>query len=199
MKAELRESRRAELLDAAAGVFARKGYRASSIEDIIERAGIARGTFYLYFESKLEIFLAIMDESVKGLREAAQAESEREFDARDPRGALKAALRAWLEHFAQRRDRAAVVIRHGASVDPDYQRKVGRVVDAMYGRWEILIRRAQKAGVARASFEPKFLRVCLIGMFSQLLLEYVVEDPAADLDALAEQWTELLSRGLFAR
>lgn len=199
MKTAIRETRRAELLDAAASVFAKKGYRAASIEDIIERAEIARGTFYLYFESKLEIFLAIMDESVKGLREAAALESARGFDPKDPRAALKASLRAWLEHFARNRDRAAVVIRHGASVDPDYQRKVGRVVDAMYSRWETLIWRAQKVGVARASFEPKFLRVCLIGMFSQLLLEYVVEAPAADLDALAEQWTELLSRGILAR
>ncbi len=44
-----RELRRREILDVARGVFAEKGYHHTHVADIIEAAGIARGTFYLYF------------------------------------------------------------------------------------------------------------------------------------------------------
>ena len=58
-----REFRRQAVLGAAKVVFAQKGYRDSSIDDIILAAHIARGTFYLYFPSKRAIF----DELVDGL------------------------------------------------------------------------------------------------------------------------------------
>jgi AcrR family transcriptional regulator len=48
--------RREQIFTAALAVFAEKGYHEAGISDIIERAGIARGTFYLYFESKRAIF-----------------------------------------------------------------------------------------------------------------------------------------------
>src|SRR5439155_2605296 len=59
---KLRESRRAGVMQAARRIFAHKGYHATSIDDLIEAAGIARGTFYLYFESKRAIFDELLDE-----------------------------------------------------------------------------------------------------------------------------------------
>jgi AcrR family transcriptional regulator len=41
--------RKQQILEASARVFAQKGYFAASVSDIIEEAGVARGTFYLYF------------------------------------------------------------------------------------------------------------------------------------------------------
>lgn len=57
----VREQRREQVLDAAKSVFAKKGFHRSSIADIIQRAGIARGTFYLYFKNKRDIFDCLLD------------------------------------------------------------------------------------------------------------------------------------------
>lgn len=51
-----KDERRRQLLEAAIKVFGARGYHHSQISDIIKEAGVARGTFYLYFESKREIF-----------------------------------------------------------------------------------------------------------------------------------------------
>ena len=48
--------RRQQILTVARDVFARRGYHAAKIDDIVAAAGIARGTFYLYFEDKRAIF-----------------------------------------------------------------------------------------------------------------------------------------------
>lgn len=53
--------RRAQILAVARDVFAKRGYHAAKIEDIVAAAGIARGTFYLYFEDKRAIFEEIVD------------------------------------------------------------------------------------------------------------------------------------------
>ena len=57
-----REYRRAAVLAVARQVFSQKGYHATSIDDLIAAADIARGTFYLYFESKRAIFDELLDE-----------------------------------------------------------------------------------------------------------------------------------------
>jgi AcrR family transcriptional regulator len=51
-----KQERRRQILSAAKQVFADAGYHGASIHAIIERAQIARGTFYLYFESKAAVF-----------------------------------------------------------------------------------------------------------------------------------------------
>ncbi|PXX44331.1 MULTISPECIES: TetR/AcrR family transcriptional regulator [Aquitalea] len=54
-----KEARPAEILDAALSQFVEKGYRATKMEDIARAAGVTKGTPYLYFQNKEEIFKAI--------------------------------------------------------------------------------------------------------------------------------------------
>jgi AcrR family transcriptional regulator len=61
-KAKKPQERKAEIIEAATECFSDKGYHSTGVSDIIARAGIARGTFYLYFQSKNEIFQSILDE-----------------------------------------------------------------------------------------------------------------------------------------
>ena len=56
-----REHRRAVILRAAVETFSLRGYHQTRVADILKAAGIARGTFYLYFESKNAIFLELLD------------------------------------------------------------------------------------------------------------------------------------------
>lgn len=50
--------RRVKILRAASELFARVGYRKTSVEEVAERAGVAKGTVYLYFQTKLELLIA---------------------------------------------------------------------------------------------------------------------------------------------
>lgn len=55
-----KDARPAELLDAALEVFFEKGFAAARLEDIAARAGVSKGTVYLYFESKEDVFDALV-------------------------------------------------------------------------------------------------------------------------------------------
>jgi AcrR family transcriptional regulator len=60
LNAERSEATRTLLLQRARTVFERRGYGAASVADIVTAAGVARGTFYVHFKSKREIFIALM-------------------------------------------------------------------------------------------------------------------------------------------
>jgi TetR/AcrR family transcriptional regulator, fatty acid metabolism regulator protein len=72
-----RTARRAELAAAAARVFAERGVANTSVSDIVKAAGVAQGTFYLYFASKDDVVLAVVDEMagrmIEGITAAVDA------------------------------------------------------------------------------------------------------------------------------
>ena len=61
------EFRRAKIVDAARSIFARKGFARGIMDEIAKEAGIAKGTIYLYFRSKKEIYKAVMDRDMEFL------------------------------------------------------------------------------------------------------------------------------------
>jgi AcrR family transcriptional regulator len=70
------EERKSQLLAAARLVFAEKGYKATKISDIVERAGIAQGTFYIHFFSKEALVSELLSLPVKELTAASRQKSD---------------------------------------------------------------------------------------------------------------------------
>jgi AcrR family transcriptional regulator len=61
-----KEARPGELLDAALDLFVEKGFAATRAEEIAARAGVSKGTLFLYFQSKEELFKAVIRENLSG-------------------------------------------------------------------------------------------------------------------------------------
>ena len=77
-----RFERRSGILEAAEQVFLAKG-PAATVEEIAEVAGIAKGTVYLYFQSKEDIYLTILGKILDGLTESFRSEHRRALPAFD--------------------------------------------------------------------------------------------------------------------
>ncbi len=88
----LPEERPRQILDAALTVFAERGLAAARLDDIAKRAGLSKGTIYLYFPNKEELFREVIRNSVIAFIERGEAQ----FEALDD--ALQA-LDAWLEGY----------------------------------------------------------------------------------------------------
>lgn len=86
------------LLAAAEDVFADVGYHEASIVKITEAAGVAMGTFYLYFKSKLQIFEELVEDLNRRVRRAMKAASSA---AEDRLAAERAGFRAFFDFTAQ--------------------------------------------------------------------------------------------------
>ena len=58
-----RKARRAQLLDSALEVFVAQGYHAAAMDDIAERAGVSKPVLYQHFPGKMELYLALLEQS----------------------------------------------------------------------------------------------------------------------------------------
>ena len=74
-----KQARPQELLDAALQLFVEKGFSATRSDAVAERAGVSKGTLYLYFPSKEELFKAVVRSNISTLIAEGQALAER-FD-----------------------------------------------------------------------------------------------------------------------
>lgn len=85
------EIRREELMAAAQGLFLDKGFANTSVADIVSAAGVAKGTFYLYFETKDDVLSSLRDRFVDGFCRDLDA-----ADAAMPDDAHFLKLSAWI-------------------------------------------------------------------------------------------------------
>ena len=94
----LKEARPQQLLDAALDLFVEKGFAATRAEEVAQRAGVAKGTLYLYYPSKEELLKAVIREHLSSRIAAGAAEADKH------RGPVAELLREvfsrwWLEVF----------------------------------------------------------------------------------------------------
>ena len=95
------EFRRAGILKAARKVFARHGYDGATMDDVAEACSIAKGTLYLYFKSKRQIYLGVLKEDLQSLREATRQAIEA---ARSTEGRIRAFVTTRFDFCDQHRD-----------------------------------------------------------------------------------------------
>ena len=95
------EQRRCSILQAARAVFARQGYANTVVEDIATQAGIAKGTLYLYFPSKEQIYMAAFLEQARQLMVDSRAAMDAVATWRDK---LAAYLQVRLDYFEAHQD-----------------------------------------------------------------------------------------------
>ena len=72
-----KDARPAELTRAALELFVERGYAATRLEDVAKRAGVSKGTLYLYFDSKEELFKAVVREGLVPALERGERMVER--------------------------------------------------------------------------------------------------------------------------
>jgi len=94
-KADLR---RRELMDAGERAFLENGFAPTTIDDITRAAGVAKGTFYLYFASKEDLLAALRERFIAGCRARIEALSER-LPAADWFGRLDAWVEGGIRHY----------------------------------------------------------------------------------------------------
>jgi len=193
--------RRQQVLTAATAVFAKLGYRAAGITDIVTAAGIARGTFYLYFESKARVFLAIADDFYDRLELAIEQDGALPAGtgAADGRSLLQASFRQWLEFFHRYRLAATVMLKEAPAIDPRFDRGIAELRQSAYAHFAGRLRRLQQLGLVRSSLSPDIVAHLQVGMFEELVKAFVLSAEHPDIDGLADQMADFEWNGVRAR
>jgi AcrR family transcriptional regulator len=183
----LREERQAQILTAALQTFADKGYHGASITDIVEAAGVARGTFYLYFDSKNAVFLELLEQLLTGFRHGiigvdVSPEAPPLLDQ------LVGTIERLLLAATSSRAVATLIFRETGVLDPEVQERVLDFEQRLHTYVEDALARGVRLGLLR-QHDTDVVATCVYGAIRQVLYRYVVVAAEAepDLHAIARE------------
>jgi len=149
--------RREAILLAAARVFEDKGASAVTMDDVAEAADVSKGTLYLYFSSKDDLFLALTHHPLDAVLERFEALVDSDEDGLSLLRSLLVAHHEVVHTHASRMRIALGSMCSGFEVDPDtpslrdYSERVQRLREAYMGA----IERGQADGSIRADLDPE--------------------------------------------
>ena len=143
-----RHERREAIIDAAKIVFRAKGYHPASIGDIIEQAQIARGTFYLYFTNKQDVFRALLDEFLGTIRGQVRRIATTP-GAEPPITQLRANFHRILHTIVAYEDLASIMLRDPASFDEESRGELDQFFASVLRMMEDALRAGQSLGLVR--------------------------------------------------
>jgi AcrR family transcriptional regulator len=181
--------RRQQILGAARDVFARRGYHQSTIDDIVAEAGVARGTFYLYFEDKRAIFSDLIDRFAQQLTMAI-VRIDPEDAARTVSEQVRENIRRILSACLSERTMTKMLFTDAMGVDPAFDRKIQSFYDAVVQLLTESLKDGQTLGIV-ADGEPRVLAYLTIGALKELLYQAVTL-------GLAEESAEVLTQQIYS-
>src|SRR4051812_23300520 len=115
--------RRQQILHNARDVFAKHGYHAAKIDDIVAAAGVARGTFYLYFEDKRAIFEEIVDRTFARLGMSIMR-VDTEHPKRSVGDQIRENIRAIVHALLEDPATTKILLSDAVGLDPAFDRKL---------------------------------------------------------------------------
>lgn len=183
--AQKRARRRKTVLDAALRVFSEKGYHQTRIADIIAEASIARGTFYLYFDSKNAIFHELLDALLRRVDQNVDG-VDLSPDAAPFRDQLLLVVKRVLIAFREDRALARLVLRGAVGLDDEIDDKLQAFDKQLHAWLTLSLTKGQEIGLIRP-IDPELTAWCILGsvkQFLQLVLD--TPDEELDLDHLSE-------------
>ncbi|MGE5148294.1 MAG: TetR/AcrR family transcriptional regulator [Candidatus Eiseniibacteriota bacterium] len=177
-----------KILDAAELEFGARGFHDASIASITANAGVAQGTFYIYFDSKERLFRELVADLGQRLRSYL---SEAVGDAPNRTEAERRGLRAFID-FVRGHANLYRIVMESQFVDPEAFRLYFMDFAAAY---QTGLDRAIEAGEVRAG-ETEGRSWALMGMSLFAGLRYGIWEPERDIGPLVDSITDMIARGL---
>ncbi len=163
-------TRRQQILEAAATVFAARGYAQATGDEIAEAAGVSKGTLYNYFESKQELFTQLFLSSV--------AEDEATIDevvsrSTSARAKLEAVIGHWFQQFSRYHEMGRLVLEFWSTAAAEEEDGTfTQALQEMYGRYRERMTKIFKQGEASGEFElvygPAMAAAVVLALFDGL-------------------------------
>ena len=192
-----KQERRRQIMNAAKHVFAEAGYHGASIHAIIERAQIARGTFYLYFESKAAVFDSILDQAMADLRARIHRIEVDDKNAPAPQVQLREQVMATLDFVV--RDRPLATLLQSAGHTPDAE--AAERLDQFFAEVRDLLRRAMESGMEIGllrKVDPELAASAMLGMIRGVIEQLIRAETPPAVDVVVSEVLMVALRGVLA-
>jgi AcrR family transcriptional regulator len=163
-----RDARRAQLLDSALGAFVAQGYHAAAMDDIADRAGVSKPVLYQHFPGKLDLYLALLDQSCDTIVDACREALD---STDDNKQRVTATMHVFYDYVANAQGAFRLVFESDLTNEPAVRARVDKVtVDCAQ-----MIAQVIHEDTALPDEQSRLLAVSLVGM-AQVSARYWLDD-----------------------
>ena len=183
--------RRQQILEHARDVFAKRGYHASKVEDIVAAAGVARGTFYLYFDDKRAIFEEIVDRLLMRFGIAiVRIDPKLGVDEQ-----VRELLRRIIRLLIDERVTTKILLEGAMGVDPAFDRKIHSFFEQVRSFLEESLKEGQDLGFV-VKGGARMQATFVIGALKEIMTQVVVHGWDDEEAVIVEEMFAFLRGGI---
>ena len=189
--AEPIKRRTAEIIAAAAKVFARRGYHGASTQDVADVLGIRQASLYYYFDSKEAALEAVCAAGIEDYAERARAILQTQTSSADK------VARLVVQHLVpavERLDFTLTFLRERRFLPPTARRRIRAIERDYEGLIEKVIRQGIASGEFRADLDVRMAALALLGLGNSAAL-WIGREPGATFERVTRSHIDLLLRG----
>jgi AcrR family transcriptional regulator len=179
------------IIDAAAELFSERGYHSARMQEIADRAGIAKPTLYVYGKSKLALLEAIYQRVIDDTDQALAAIDQLD----DPHEKLRELIRAWITIAIDRRSSAFVFFDDNSTLPEHLARRYREWSAKTLRRVRDIVSAAQAAGALRSEIDPTTATFAIISS-TQWTVRWWTEEGTLERGALIQNHIDLFEKGL---
>lgn len=196
-----RKEREIILLNAAKKIFAENGYHEASIDEIIREADVARGTFYLYFSSKRNIFNAILDLTLSQVNQHIEV-IRLGADELSPVDQLKANLRRVFDQLLQDPYIAKILFVSALGIDSEAMETLNVFYRAIANQIERALQQGMMIGLL-AKCNAEVASYSILGSIKEVLTRIVLveegQPSTAKIDEVIDEVIRINLYGFYVR
>ena len=188
-------ARREQILEHAAILFGQKGYHATSISDIIQSAGIARGTFYLYFKNKRAIFNEILDLLVVRIKKRIKR-VDPSLGSESIRIQILKNITGVVELLTDNRALLSILLEGAVGLDKGFADKLSDFYQQVTQTIELSLRLGQEMALVR-SCNTKVAALAGVGALKEVLYDLLRNgSDALEIGELSAQLLDIFIQGV---
>lgn len=178
-----------KLFDSAMELIGERGFTGASVDEIVERAGVAKGTVYYHFAGKAELVEALIADRMRPAIIRFRAVAAEHAD--DPRAAIEAIVRAELEFLAEEKSFSKLLVTEMWREDRVWRETLLLLRREMVTVIRNVIEQGVASGAFRDDIDPDFGASALFGMTATVALDWLAFEPDKPLEDVLSQITKV--------
>lgn len=159
----------ARALDAAVGLFSRKGYAATSTREVAKLLGIQKATLYYHVESKEDLLFTICQSSLTQFRNEVETAIR---EIQDPLERVQTLIRSHIESLLRNEAQHSTTFSEVHALSEERFGQIAILRDAYENMVRSILQEAQHAKVVRHDIEVKYLSLALLGIMNRVMVWY---------------------------
>ena len=177
-----------KLLNAAINLMSEKGYHRTTVADIVKAAGVAQGTFYLYFDSKKGLFIKLMDRFYELLESALVAIdlNSDSFESTDDLALqIRAAIRNVLLVYQDNAVLARIFLREAMGLEPDFAELWDSIIERLATFAALVLDQAIERGLLPPQ-NSNIVAHCVVGMIERVAYYWLFQENEFELEEVVD-------------